>query len=66
MAGLVAAWKLKELGVTDILVLDPNPTMGGICRKDTINGKVASRASAYSRCCSTPRWKPNLAIRLPT
>jgi monoamine oxidase len=48
MAGLVAAWKLKKLGITNVLLLDRNPAMGGVCRKDTINGKVASRASAYA------------------
>ena len=47
MSGLVAAWKLRELGVKDILVLEKDDVLGGLCRSDTIGGIVAAKASAY-------------------
>jgi protoporphyrinogen oxidase len=47
MSGLVAAWKLNRLGVKDILVLEKDERMGGLCCSDTINGVTAARASAY-------------------
>jgi monoamine oxidase len=48
MSGLVAAWKLLKLGIKDILIIDKDDTMGGLCRADTIGGITAARASAYA------------------
>jgi len=47
ISGLVAAWKLNQLDVDKILVLERNKTVGGLCSSDTINGITAARASAY-------------------
>jgi len=47
MSGLVAAWKLKKLGMNDILILEKDERMGGLCCSDTINGITGARASAY-------------------
>ena len=47
MSGLVAAWQLGRLGVKDVLVIEKDETLGGLCSADTIGGIVAAKASAY-------------------
>ena len=47
MSGLVAAWQLDRLGVKDLLVIEKDETLGGLCCADTIDGIVAAKASAY-------------------
>lgn len=47
ISGLVAAWKLYRLGVSDIVILEKDDRMGGLCCSDTINGITGARASAY-------------------
>lgn len=48
MAGLVAAWKLQRRGVRDIVVLERNDDLGGLCRSDLVGGVTCARASAYA------------------
>ena len=47
MSGLVTAWKLNRLGVRDLLVLEKDERMGGLCCADTVDGVTGARASAY-------------------
>lgn len=47
MSGLVAAWQLRRLGVEDILVIEKDAALGGLCCADTIGGIAAAKASAY-------------------
>lgn len=47
MSGLVTAWKLNRMGIRDILVLEKDERMGGLCCSEKINGITAARASAY-------------------
>ena len=48
ISGLVAAWKLTKLGIKDIVVIEKDGAMGGLCRADTIGGITAACASAYA------------------
>ncbi len=49
MSGLTAAWKLRRLGLRDVLILEKNDRIGGQCRSlTTQSGLLASQASAYA------------------
>jgi len=49
LAGLVAAWRLQEAGVEDVLLLEKNGVTGGQARALEVDGvPVASMGSAYA------------------
>ncbi len=57
-AGLVAAWRLQEAGVSDVLLLEKNGTVGGQARALEQDGvPVAAMGSAYA----SPPYNDDLA-----
>ncbi|MBL8968723.1 MAG: NAD(P)/FAD-dependent oxidoreductase, partial [Spirochaetaceae bacterium] len=48
VSGLTAAWKLRKLGIKDVLVLERTPKFGGLARGEAIGGVTCGMASAYA------------------
>ena len=48
-SGLTFANKLKELGENDFLVLDRNPSAGGLCRSTDVDGSPLDIGGGHFR-----------------
>ena len=48
ISGLTAAWRLGKLGVTNFLMLEKEPVLGGVARAGTDGAQVFAQGAAYT------------------